>query len=252
MPMPITDYVQCSGTKLYYNPNVKFKGCEHGRTYKYGIIHEKDLLNDLNNWSDMFVAARLQKPVLEIYRDDPDNVYDLAFERNKRSALALAILQMPKSEFTLMDIFISLTSLSYKGDIRMLFKAEDPNKVKNIVEPNFSHFVDYYAPFIDQLELDGTLVYHDNSVFTVDIYKGHQALFDQIPKGTHLTKYIKDDIRSMPDIESLQYQLNVNLEVTNQWNSIKGILSGVYSTNPLKNVRYALRKRSKGKLPKSK
>ena len=74
MPNNITDFVQRSGTKLYYNPMVKLKGCEHDRTYKYGIIHEEDFIRDLLEWRDFFVSARLQKPVLEIVNNDTTGI----------------------------------------------------------------------------------------------------------------------------------------------------------------------------------
>ena len=67
MPWHITDFVQRNGTKLYYNPMVKFKDWEDGNTYKYGIIQHSDFMSDLNDWTEFFVAARLQKPVLQIY-----------------------------------------------------------------------------------------------------------------------------------------------------------------------------------------
>lgn len=65
-----------------------------------------------------------------------------------------------------MDMFISITKLSYMGDIRMKFKAENPNKILNIVEPNFDHFLDYYKEHIDRFEEDEILKYKGSSVFT--------------------------------------------------------------------------------------
>lgn len=68
-PVHITDLVQRSGTCLYFNPMVKFKDCPDDNMYKYGVIHEKDFLSDLINWEMFYTAARLQKPVLEIYKN---------------------------------------------------------------------------------------------------------------------------------------------------------------------------------------
>jgi len=36
-----------------------------------------------------------------------------------------------------MDLYTDLCSFSYKGDIRMMFKLENPNKVKNVVLGSF-------------------------------------------------------------------------------------------------------------------
>lgn len=74
---------------------------------------------------------------------------------------------MPRNEFTLMDIFLNIASLSYKGDIRMLFKAENPNKVRSLVEPNFEHFLDYYEPWIDLFEKERAINYIGDSVFSL-------------------------------------------------------------------------------------
>lgn len=67
MPLHITDGVQRNGSQLYFNPYVKFKECTDDNTYKYGVIHYKDLLQDLIHWHAFYTAARLQKPVLELY-----------------------------------------------------------------------------------------------------------------------------------------------------------------------------------------
>ena len=81
---------------------------------------------------------------------------------------------MPAPDFTLMDMFLNITKLSYMGDIRMRFKAENPNKIRNIVEPNFDHFLEYYQDWIDEFERDGSLIYKGNSVFTLN-YKKHNG-----------------------------------------------------------------------------
>lgn len=76
---------------------------------------------------------------------------------------------MPKVDFTLMDLFLSITQLSYKGDVRMKFKAENPNKVRNIVEPNFEHFLDYYEPWINKFEEDKIIKYQKDSIFNSNV-----------------------------------------------------------------------------------
>lgn len=170
-----------------------------------------------------------------------------ALEINKRNALALGILTMPKMQFTLMDLFLSITSLSYKGDIRMKFKAENPNKVKNIVEPNFEHFLDYYEPHINQFEKDGVIQYQDDSVFMINPENSAvQYLTDCIPHDSYLRLWIKENAISMT-WEELQHQLGINLEVINQKMSVRGIMSGLYSTNPVKNMIYALNKKRKSR-----
>ena len=40
----------------------------------------------------------------------------------------------------------------------MRFKAEDPNKVRNIVAPNVEHFKEFYADAVEELVQAGSLV----------------------------------------------------------------------------------------------
>jgi len=67
MPAHVTEYIQRRGTRIFYNPMVKFEHCEDGLTYKYGVMHEKDFIHDLSHWREFYVAARLQKPVMTVY-----------------------------------------------------------------------------------------------------------------------------------------------------------------------------------------
>lgn len=128
---------------------------------------------------------------------------------------------MPQVDFTLMDIFLSITGLSYKGDIRMKFKAENPNKVLNIVEPNFEHFLDYYQPHIDKFEQDGVIKYKGDSVFTFS-HDSIQYLTDWIPSESYAKLWITQDAK-YNRYDDLKYQIMTNLEVMNGKTSRMGI-----------------------------
>lgn len=67
---------------------------------------------------------------------------------NLKAATAAALLLLP-AEFTEEDLYAKICSLSYMGDLRMLF-AEDRNKVKNIVQGSFDSFRAMYRPFLDE------------------------------------------------------------------------------------------------------
>lgn len=167
---------------------------------------------------------------------------------NKRNALGISLILMPRFEFTLMDLFLSITQLSYKGDIRMKFKAENPNKVRNIVEPNFDHFLDYYENWINQFEEDKVIVYKGNSIFEINpTVQTQQYLVDCIPKSSYLRLWIKEKALSL-SWDDLKYQLALNLEIQNYKTSKKAISKAIYSTNPIKNMLYALDKKRKSKI----
>ncbi|XP_073226142.1 uncharacterized protein [Cicer arietinum] len=69
---------------------------------------------------------------------------------NLRAALSASLLLLP-SEFTEADLYAKVCSLSYMGDVRMLF-AEDKNKVKKIVTGQFDLFHTMYKPFLEEYE----------------------------------------------------------------------------------------------------
>ncbi|KAF8390857.1 hypothetical protein HHK36_023156 [Tetracentron sinense] len=67
---------------------------------------------------------------------------------NLKAATSAALLLLP-SEFTEEDLYAKICSLSYMGDLRMLF-AEDKNKVKKIVQGQFNLFQIMYKPFLEE------------------------------------------------------------------------------------------------------
>ncbi|XP_048229401.1 phosphatidate cytidylyltransferase, mitochondrial isoform X3 [Ricinus communis] len=114
---------------------------------KYGVVRMHDLVQDILNWERFYLSGRLQKPV-HILVDNLDigNVNSA----NLRAALSAALLLLP-SKFTEEDLYSKICSLSYMGDLRMLF-AEDKNKVKKIVQGQFGLFHSMYRPILQDYE----------------------------------------------------------------------------------------------------
>lgn len=73
----------------------------------------------------MYASGRLHKPVVDVI--GPTEPIRAAIEDNRRSALQVALLQLPES-FTLSDLIYKIVRISYDGDYRMAF-GEDRNKV---------------------------------------------------------------------------------------------------------------------------
>uniref|UniRef100_A0A2N9FI34 Phosphatidate cytidylyltransferase, mitochondrial n=1 Tax=Fagus sylvatica TaxID=28930 RepID=A0A2N9FI34_FAGSY len=69
---------------------------------------------------------------------------------NLRAAMSAALLLLPP-KFSEEDLYAKICSLSYMGDLRMLF-AEDRNKVKKIVQGQFGLFHSKYKPFLEEYE----------------------------------------------------------------------------------------------------
>ena len=56
---------------------------------------------------------------------------------------------------------LDLCGFSYAGDIRMRWKMENPNKVKNIVDGQLEHLFEIYAPHLKKLEENNIVTIHD-------------------------------------------------------------------------------------------
>jgi len=114
---------------------------------KYGVISQKDLLDDLENWRGLYVAGRLMKPVGWII--EGERVME-GVARNLRQAVSVGIINSRRissssssssdnGEETIIlpkrQIYSSIASLSYSGDIRLAIGAEDPKKVTKLLGP---------------------------------------------------------------------------------------------------------------------
>ncbi|KAL7673846.1 hypothetical protein ACOME3_000126 [Neoechinorhynchus agilis] len=133
--------IQSSGGGMYYVPFVR---SVHGFEFKYGIIEQSELVDDLCNWSNLYVAGRLQKPVLFCKLPNKSVELDIlrnALQWNLKNALNLAILLHPPNKPILLTrLFETICSISYVGDCRMML-AEKRNKVANIVQGAIEHFI---------------------------------------------------------------------------------------------------------------
>ncbi|KAK9369181.1 mitochondrial matrix Mmp37-domain-containing protein [Lipomyces kononenkoae] len=137
-------YVQDNlGAGVYFNPYVEI----NGMTVKYGVVSVDTLCRDLLSWDTLYLSGRLHKPV-KILRDDPR--IRLANQRNLFSVIRTALLLLPE-KFTEKELYHTIASISYMGDPRMDVAAENPNKVKNIVDNQKQHFHRLYAPLTDTL-----------------------------------------------------------------------------------------------------
>lgn len=137
--------LQCNyGANVYFNTLVEFEG----RLIKYGVISMNDLLDDLQDWTTLYISGRLHKPVLKTAHFDAGPLND-GLKKNLRNAVNASLLLLPE-KFHETDLYLAITSLSYLGDFRMIF-GEDKNKVKNIVLPNMDAFELLYKDTLDAM-----------------------------------------------------------------------------------------------------
>ncbi|XP_060974809.1 uncharacterized protein LOC115697436 isoform X3 [Cannabis sativa] len=112
----ITDIADNIGVGAHFNPYVTW----NDKMFKYGVIGMHNLVQDILNWERFYLCGRLQKPVhILVDNLDVENLNSV----NLRAALSAALLLLPK-KFPEEDLYAKICSLSYMGDLRMLF-AED-------------------------------------------------------------------------------------------------------------------------------
>ncbi|KAL5976714.1 hypothetical protein ACLOJK_021047 [Asimina triloba] len=121
-PKMITQVADRVGVGVHFNP---FVPLDDKQMIKYGVARMHDLVQDLLNWQRFYLSGRLQKPVhILVDKFGIKNSNSV----NLRAAISAALLLLPP-EFTEEDLYAKICSLSYMGDLRMLF-AEDQNKIK--------------------------------------------------------------------------------------------------------------------------
>ncbi|CBF88927.1 hypothetical protein AN0716.2 [Aspergillus nidulans FGSC A4] len=145
------------GAGVYFNPYITV----NGTLIKYGVVNIDTLCNDLSRWDTLYLAGRLQKPV-KILRDHPK--VRLANQMNLLSAVRVALLLLPE-EFTEFQLYNTIASMSYMGDLRMALPVEDPRKVNNIVSSQMANFRRLYAPLIENLP---NVVFNDKRCSDLD------------------------------------------------------------------------------------
>lgn len=146
-PKFIMKFQENFGAGVYFNTLVPLP--DLGVQIKYGIISKEQMLQDLQEWRHLYMAGRLHKPVQDIVPPDDDKDMKNALDTNLRNAFQVALLMLPE-KFTSYQLFHTISSLSYKGDFRMIF-GENKNKVANIVKAQETDFFQLYAPIMKDL-----------------------------------------------------------------------------------------------------
>ena len=201
----IISKVQQLSAGVYYNTLVKVDG----QLLKYGVTSKADFLRDLTKWEWLYLSGRLHKPVLLLTDCEDKDLHD-ALNYNLRSALLCAALLINKPSFTLEELFLKITGLSYTGDFRMVV-GEDRNKIKNVVTPNMQHFKTLYMPFITTsswLSLDNQNpdIIHTQQHFSLDQLQHNlpEKLLQQLNTSQSLEKCLATIVGASSKRQSLK------------------------------------------------
>ncbi|GAB2268844.1 hypothetical protein Dimus_003787 [Dionaea muscipula] len=144
----VTEIADEIGVGVHFNPFVSW----NNKTFKYGVVRMHDLIRDILQWERFYLSGRLQKPV-EVLVDTLDVEHINSYNLKAATSAALLLLT---SNFTEEDLYTKICSLSYMGDLRMLF-AEDKYKVKKIVDAQFHLFRTTYKPILEEFSANGLL-----------------------------------------------------------------------------------------------
>jgi mitochondrial translocator assembly and maintenance protein 41 len=268
------------------NPGLYFHLLEHEPKLKYGIVQVDDLLKDLQDWSYLYIAGRMHKPIVPIplneYRrlgsskiavvSSALRVQEAQEQRNLPAAFATALLYRwldadpsvtsDAASFQDIDVYQQIVGLSYSGDPR-LGAFEDPKKMQNIVQSQYSKFISLYQPIAQTLVREGFLSITSttknlsNSAvcqyqFSYDWNhpRAHDRLWRCLPPAiSQLCGYSNDSVgESLPAIRTLRRVLAKQIVApAARCQSIKGLCT----TGWTKSLFYAYRKFTKGRFYKT-
>ena len=228
-------HVNSIGTDINYVSNIDYKN----NTYKIGVINKNDLSKDLITWDNMYMAGRCQKPISTLkIRDKVKN--EIIY--NRLNALKIALLLNHNKTITEQELYETICSLSYIGDIRMTMHCENPDKIKNIVNGSKIEFREIYN------EVNDNLFDIKNNIISTNTDKILNSILD-IPDS--LLKYLHKhmDLNNI-NIDELNNNIINYLKITNFKSSIAQPIKSIIINGTEKSLNYLKEKRKKGKCVK--
>ncbi|XP_021761231.1 phosphatidate cytidylyltransferase, mitochondrial-like isoform X1 [Chenopodium quinoa] len=249
----ITGVADKVGVGVHFNPFVSW----NNKTFKYGVVRMHDLVEDILNWETFYLSGRLQKPVHVLVDNlDVENLNSF----NLRAATSAALLLLP-SKFTQEDLYTKICSLSYNGDLRMLF-AEDMHKVRKIVQGQFDLFRGIYKPVLEEFATKDLLRFsssgaHQNNIIQDCDLPAVQSLFSRLPKAVrnHMSMNLGDQQKLKSGQDAYEAVIKSRAEAANclekilrrkvMVSSIRQAIAGVLTVGAVRATRYLSSKMNK-------
>ena len=155
-------------------------------TFKYGVVSVNAMCDDLVNWRHMFVAGRMQKPVVAlggaIGPAGDGGAIDKRPVRARRRAPPLRRGVLPRGPPR-----ATLCGLSYAGDVRVALGAEDVDKVRRIATGSERGLMEMYRDAVKVVgsDLAGLTMGRGGEVWSRDgSPAARSALFATLPRET--------------------------------------------------------------------
>lgn len=245
------------GAKLYFHPYIDLDISRSSNTQqiKYGVVSTSDLISDLRNWDYLYLAGRMHKPIANIKTAESINS---AQRVNLLAAVSSSLLLLgEESSVPTSKLYTTIASLSYTGDFRMQTGAEDPNKVRKLVEsPGMLELWESkYIDVLSSLQDLGLVNITVNDQQKIVEFNPHdpdtrQQLLQHLPaKLRKHSEHIigqggEDCIKNGSVVLRNELAKIVAPAARNQG------MKGVLTAGPLKSWKYAMAKFAKGRLKK--
>ena len=176
---------------------------------------------------------------MQTIKEDKD--IEKANEQNKKNALTVALLLLDKEKPTLMDLYKTICSLSYMGDSRKTFKAEDPRKIEKLASGSKAHFDKEYTAKTKLFTIsdDGVLLINEK-----DLLKE----IDNLPKTLHdkIISNVGHEKIDHADLPIIRETIVTYLTEIIKKSSMAQTWKGVKTTGLVKSLKYACAKLGKG------
>lgn len=240
-PKCITKFQENFGAKVYCNTLIPLLDGDDDLIFKYGVMTTSDLLRELLEWPDLYLAGRLHKPV-EIIHEPSDEIHQ-AMKTNLKSALSVALLLLPE-KFTKYNLYYTISNLSYSGDFRMIF-GESKDKVNNIVQPQLEQFQNLYKPTFKEFEKFISVNETSNVIQQDFSSKSRIELFNQIPiepKRRSMKLSGKKTNAELIDDSKFQKILAQSLRDIVWQSSVKQSIKNIPTAGFTKTIRYSWKK----------
>jgi translocator assembly and maintenance protein 41 len=272
-------WMQNLGARIYFHPFVEMELSVNDmlvrREIKYGVVSTDDLIEDLTCWKYLYLAGRMHKPTVEIdlitsseeqeerMMQEQVNRRDEIAEAQQQNLLAAVSASIllhgggggggeNKDSLPLVQLHNTIAGISYAGDIRMQTGAEDPNKVKKLVEtPGMQALWDnMYSTIYSDMQSSGILTKDEVKVeLDFNDIAMRKQLMQNLPKRLQSEKIVgvansNDSI--LQGSELLRTELANIVAPAAKSQSIKGF----FSAGVAKSFKYAMAKLAKGRLKK--
>ena len=250
------------------NPGVYFLLTDE---LKYGVVQMDDLCADLQYWTCLYLAGRMHKPILPLMArkqqqqqqrssaHDYERIVHLQQTVNLPAALAMTLWRLSTStqnnnennnnnppNVSDTQVYAQIAQLSYTGDFRVAYGAEDPQKITRLVQGpgQLERFQALYAVAAATLQERGILSI-EGSIKTTTEEKGTT---DKDTTATHWTWDASHSslafLQSQIPLSSPPYHIHEIVAPAARYQSFKGIVT----VSPSRAWKYAIRKLTKGLL----